>query len=78
MGGANGLGQWRCRQCSSIKVTDRLLAVVGQQMEVHRLSCESCRQVGHYDRNGVGTPQANLNRTFEWITSASKHAVVGK
>ena len=67
MGGANGLGQWRCRQCSSINVTDRLLAVVGQQMEVHRLTCETCGQAGHYDFNSRGIPHTSLNGRFQWL-----------
>lgn len=65
--GDGGHGYWQCRSCSGIEIRDRLLGVVGEQVEVHRLICETCGAVSHYDRTGTSQPTKSLNNQFWWI-----------
>lgn len=59
-------GHWQCRACSSKRVTDRLLGVVGDVTEVRRLKCEDCGVVSHYDRKR-GQPVMRSAEKFLWI-----------
>lgn len=59
-------GRWQCRACSGKHVEDRLLGVVGEGTEVHRLKCEDCGAVSHYDRKR-GQAAVRSAEKFLWI-----------
>ena len=61
------VSSWQCRACSGQRVTDRLLGVVGQRLEIHRLVCEQCGAIGHYDRKpGQQQPMVRTGEDFLW------------
>lgn len=62
--------RWQCQACRSFRVTDRLLGVVAETTEVHRLTCEDCKAVSHYDRAG-NPPTASLAGRFRVVAGAS-------
>lgn len=56
--------RWQCQVCKSCNVKDEQLSLV-QQTEVHRLICQDCGVVRHYDRLvGQDAPEASLHKTF--------------
>ncbi len=58
--------RWRCQSCGTEKVEDRLLGVVADRTEVHRLTCEGCGMVGFYDRK-PGTDAPIFHRTGNFL-----------
>ena len=62
--GGSGM-RWQCQLCSSVRVTDIALGMIEGSTEVHRLICEGCGAVNHYDRKaGKPEPTRSLSGTF--------------
>lgn len=59
-------GHWQCRACSSRRVEDRLLGMVGENTEVRRLKCTECGVMNYYDRKR-GQPLVRSAEKFLWI-----------
>ncbi len=63
--------RWYCLSCTSIQVTDRVLATIattGGSLQIHRVTCRSCGAVGHYDRHleKEDSPTKTVNEQFQW------------
>ena len=71
-------GHWECTACSNSLVLNRILIANCGGLEVHRVTCEICRAVGHYDldvRTGEH-PTRTLNRIFHWVPGDVRKATV--
>lgn len=67
----NGVGgHWHCRECLGSRAKDRTLGIVAEKLEIHRLICEDCGVVGHYDCEGNGHPKESLHGRFKWVETA--------
>ncbi len=64
--------RWRCRICGTGPVADLVLSGVGGVVELHRLTCERCGAVGHYDldRTRAVLPTQTVNGRF-WTVEAA-------
>lgn len=61
--------RWRCQRCGAEQVEDRLLGMVADGTAVHRLTCESCGAVSHYDRKpGATAPLIQPTSRFRWLS----------
>lgn len=65
--------RWRCRVCGTGPVADLMLSEVGGVVELHRLTCERCGAIGHYDldRTRAVQPNHTVNGRF-WNGEAPK------
>lgn len=63
--------RWQCQTCGTGTVQDRLLGVVADGTAVHRLTCERCGAVSHYDRKpGTTAPMMQNTSNFLWIAGS--------
>ena len=65
---------WQCRVCHSTVVRDEVLAELGGSLQIHRLTCEQCGAVGHYDddRTHAEHPTTTVNERF-WCREGPWH-----
>ena len=59
-------GTWQCQVCRSVRVNQRAVFSAHSAATLHRIICEACGTVGHYDtpsRDGI-TPLTTHNRKF--------------
>ena len=62
---------WQCQTCSGRRATDRVLATISNLFEIHRLICQRCGTVDHYDRQlayAEGDPMQTVNGRFRRAT----------
>ena len=69
-------GHWQCRACYGEQVKDRLLAVVGGNTEVHRLTCQICGHISHYDLRKRREPTVSLDHAFWWRGASLEHTLL--
>ena len=70
-------GYWQCTGCASPHVVDRILLLSGACLEVHRLSCQRCGAIGHYDRDltKLMSPVRSVNGLFRWVANKRPRAI---
>ncbi|MBI3319827.1 MAG: hypothetical protein HYZ89_04495 [Candidatus Omnitrophica bacterium] len=69
---------WQCQACSSTHVTDRVLATISNAFEIHRLICQRCGAVDHYDHRLAqqeGGPVQTVNGRFRRVAGSTASPV---
>ena len=63
---------WQCQVCRGVRVCSRAVFSVGHAAKLHRIICEACGAVGHYEapsRNGAA-PTTTYNGKFRVMASS--------